>query len=63
MQKNVQWHLLRVCLKMKHCHLVCDYGYDDCFSCNHLQQCFPKTYKLKMENVDKRWKEKYGDDF
>ncbi len=48
---------------MKHCHLVCDYGYDDCFSCNHLQQCFPKTYKLKMENVDKRWKEKYGDDF
>ena len=35
----------------------------DCFQCHFLSDCFPKTYKLKMEAIDKKWKDKYGDEF
>jgi len=36
---------------------------DDCFKCHLLSYCSPKAYKRKMEAVDKRWKDKYGDEF
>lgn len=49
--------------KMKHYHIVCDFGYDDCIKCRFLKDCFPKTYKKKIEGINKRWKEKYGDEF
>ena len=37
--------------------------HNDCFKCHLLVDCFPKTYKRKMEAVDKRWRAKYGDEF
>lgn len=43
--------------------LACSLGREDCFKCEHLKDCFPKTYKLRMKAVDKRWKKKYGDEF
>ncbi len=36
---------------------------DDCLSCHLLKACFPKTYELKMIAIDKKWKDKYGDEF
>ena len=48
---------------MKHYHLECNYGYNDCINCPLLKDCFPKTYKLRMKAIDKKWKDKYGDEF
>ena len=50
-------------MSYKRYSIKCNYGYDDCFKCHLLSDCFPKTYKRKMEAVDRRWKEKYGDEF
>lgn len=43
--------------------LCCSLGKSDCIKCKHLNLCFPKTHKKKMEAVNRRWKEKYGDEF
>ena len=53
----------RFVTKMKHYHLECNYGYNDCINCPLLKDCFPKTYKLRMKAIDKKWKDKYGDEF
>jgi len=47
-----------------HCKLVCTkYEHPDCINCNYLSDCFPKTYKLRQEAIDKKWKDEYGDEF
>jgi len=46
-----------------HCKLVCKFGYDDCFNCRFLKECFPKTFELRQLAIDKKWKDKYGDEF
>ena len=50
-------------MNINHQTLVCKHGYDDCFNCRFLKNCFPKTYELKMKAITKKWKDNYGDDF
>lgn len=35
----------------------------NCLDCFFLKDCFPKTYEKKMKAIDRKWKEKYGDEF
>jgi len=34
---------------MRHFKIKCNYGYDDCFKCKLLKDCFPKTYALRQK--------------